>query len=49
MKKEVGYHRQARVENAFFRYRSILGDRLEVGLAQRKLSNRCLRATCSIE
>ena len=26
--KEVGYHRQARVENAFFRYRSILGDRL---------------------
>ena len=27
-KKEVGYHRQARVENAFFRYKSILGDRL---------------------
>ena len=27
-KKEVGYHRQARVENAFFRYTSILGDRL---------------------
>ena len=25
---EVGYHRQARVENAFFRYKSILGDRL---------------------
>ena len=27
-KKEVGYHRQARVENAFFRYTSMLGDRL---------------------
>ena len=26
--KEVGYHRQARVENAFFRYTSMLGDRL---------------------
>ena len=24
-KKEVGYHRQARVENAFFRYKSIIG------------------------
>ena len=27
-KKEAGYHRQARVENAFFRYKSILSDRL---------------------
>jgi hypothetical protein len=27
-KKESGYHRQARVENAFFRYKSILGDRI---------------------
>ena len=27
-KKEAGYHLQARVENAFFRYKSILGDRL---------------------
>jgi hypothetical protein len=27
-KKEAGYHRQARVENAFFRYKSILGARL---------------------
>ena len=27
-KKESGYHQQARVENAFFRYKSILGDRL---------------------
>ncbi len=25
-KKASGYHRQARVENAFFRYKSILGD-----------------------
>ncbi len=27
-KREVGYHRQARVENAFFRYKSMIGDRL---------------------
>ena len=27
-KKEVGYHRQARVENAFFRYKSIIGGSL---------------------
>ena len=27
-KKESGYHRQTRVEHAFFRYRSIIGDRL---------------------
>jgi hypothetical protein len=27
-KKESGYHHQARVENTFFRYKSILGDRL---------------------
>ena len=27
-KKESGYHRQGKVENAFFRYKSILGDRL---------------------
>jgi hypothetical protein len=27
-KKEAGYHRQARVENAFFRYKTILGGRL---------------------
>ncbi len=24
-KKEAGYHRQARVENAFFRYKAIIG------------------------
>jgi len=27
-KKESGYRRQARVENTFFRYKSIVGDRL---------------------
>ncbi len=27
-KKESGYHRQGTVENAFFRYKSIIGDRL---------------------
>ncbi len=27
-KKDSGYHQQARVENAFFRYKSIIGDQL---------------------
>ena len=27
-KKESGYHRQSRVENVFFRYKAIIGDRL---------------------
>jgi IS5 family transposase len=27
-RKESGYHRQGRVENAFFRYKTIIGDRL---------------------
>jgi hypothetical protein len=27
-KKESGYHRQARVENTFFRYKTIIGPRL---------------------
>ncbi len=27
-KKESGYHRQGTVENPFFRYKSVLGDRL---------------------
>ena len=27
-KTESGYHRQARVENVFFRYKSIVADRL---------------------
>ena len=29
-KKESGYHRQGTVENAFFRYKPIIGDRLRV-------------------
>ena len=29
-RKEAGYHLQARVENAFFRYKSIIWDRLRV-------------------
>ncbi len=33
-KKESGYHRQARVENAFFRYKSIIGDRLRARLSK---------------
>ncbi|MGK0220567.1 MAG: hypothetical protein ACI9HE_004078, partial [Planctomycetota bacterium] len=33
-KKGSGYHRQGAVENAFFRYKSMLGDRLHArGLA----------------
>ncbi len=27
-KEESGYHRQGTVENAFFRYKAIIGDRL---------------------
>jgi hypothetical protein len=27
-KREAGYHRQGKAENAFFRYKSIIGDRL---------------------
>ena len=35
--KKHDYHRQARVENAFFRYKSIIGDRLRArhSMAQR--------------
>jgi hypothetical protein len=29
----VGYHQQARVENTFFRYKSIIGDRGPASLA----------------
>ena len=32
-KKKAGYHRQARVQNAFFRYKSILGDGLRARTA----------------
>jgi hypothetical protein len=34
-KKESGYHQQARVENTFFRYKSIIGDRVPALLAER--------------
>jgi hypothetical protein len=35
--KESGYHRQGMVENAFFRYKSMLGDKLHArGLAAQK-------------
>jgi IS5 family transposase len=34
-KKESGYHCQARVENAFFRYKVIIGDRVPALLAER--------------
>ena len=39
-KKEAGYHRQARVENAFFRYKSIIGG----GLHARSLGGRVTEA-----
>ena len=28
MEERIGYHQQARVENTFFRYKMIIGDRL---------------------
>jgi hypothetical protein len=37
-KKESGYHQQARVENVFFRYKSIVGDRVPASLAKRSSS-----------
>jgi IS5 family transposase len=45
-KKEARYHRQARVENAFFRYKSIIGD----GLRARSLGGRVTEAViaCSV-
>ena len=39
-KKEAGYHRQARVENAFFRYKAIIGG----GLRARSLGGRVTEA-----
>ena len=45
-KKEAGYHRQARVENAFFRYKSIIGG----GLRARSSGGRVTEAViaCNI-
>lgn len=39
-KQESGYHRRSLVENAFYRYKQILGDKL----ASRKLENQCTEA-----
>jgi hypothetical protein len=43
-KKETGYHEQARVENAFFRYKSIIGDKIRARHPATRLgvSKRCL-------
>lgn len=45
-KKTSGYHRQARVENAFFRYKTIIGD----GLRARSVGGREVEASlaCSV-
>jgi hypothetical protein len=45
-KKEAGYHQQARAENAFFRYKSILGDRLRARCERGRAIE--ARLTCSI-
>ena len=42
-KKKAGYHRQARVENAFSRYKSILGD----GLRARTAAGRAVASVLS--
>jgi hypothetical protein len=39
--KASGYHRQARVENAFFRYKSVIGD----GLRARSAGGREVEAS----
>jgi len=44
-KKESGYHRQARVENTFFRYETIVGPRLR---ARNSGSQQAEALTCSI-
>jgi hypothetical protein len=33
-KKDSGYHQQARVENTFFRYKTIIGDRQRMKIAR---------------
>ncbi len=45
-KKQLGYHRQARVENAFFRYKTIIGDRLHTRTASAQTTEVVL--ACSI-
>ena len=41
-KKEAGYQRQARVENAFFRYKSIIGDGLRARAAAGRVTEAVL-------
>ena len=41
-KKVSGYHRQAACENAFFRYKSIIGEAFERGVQADKSPRRCL-------
>ena len=46
-KKASGYHRQARVENAFFRYKSIIGEGLRARTPGGHVAEALLaRATC---
>ncbi len=45
-KKQSGYHRQARVENAFFRYKTIIGGRLHTRTASAQATEVVL--ACSI-
>ena len=40
----LGYHRQARVENAFFRYKSIIAMAFAPGVEEGGTSRRALRA-----
>ena len=47
-KKESGYHRQARVENAFFRYRAIIGHSLRARSPAGQVTEAVLAATSSI-
>ena len=45
-KKEVGYHRQARAENAFFRLKTIVGDRLRARTSQAQMAE--ARIVCNM-
>jgi hypothetical protein len=45
-KKESGYHRQARAENTFMRYKRILGDRLHARDGDEQIVE--ARLACSI-
>ncbi|MFK7743364.1 MAG: IS5 family transposase [Planctomycetota bacterium] len=45
-KKEAGYHQQARAENAFFRYKTIFGDRMRARAADAQVVE--ARLACNI-